>query len=292
MQAEECFLQFVRIILLIAGLIKAYLIWKYLNKKALGMQTILDQMIKDIIQVMLIAFIPTVLASIKIVEKPYNHYIAIAIGMSRYFVVLSLGWQFFVTMVIRYLSVFNQSVLNIVDEVNVIRTTRLFVGIMSLISTLFSQDYENGFVYAYLMNKEVSKEVSKLKALKFCLVVNLIVLVLVQVKIEIYKGTLDHQNQTEKEEENQHCSEIHFEYKKNSIRISFFIACLLLLWFLYWILIVREEMEEPILGRLRFYTVGQFVILNLVPMIVIKRNPNMYKFFVKQFQCHNKVTPV
>ena len=49
MEIEEIFLHFLRIIFGIASAIKCYLIWKYLNKKALGMQTILDQMIKDYI---------------------------------------------------------------------------------------------------------------------------------------------------------------------------------------------------------------------------------------------------
>ena len=101
MLAEELFLHIVRTILIIGAAIKGCLIWNYLSKKPLGMQTIFDQMIKDLIRLLGIAFITQISSTLKATDKPYNHYIALAIGISRYFTALSVLWQIFVTVVIR-----------------------------------------------------------------------------------------------------------------------------------------------------------------------------------------------
>ena len=157
MQTEEIILYFLRFFLGSATVIKAYLIWNYLNKKALGMQTILDQMVKDIIIINGMTFISSSLTMIKIVKTPYNHYVAITLLMFRYFFVLAVFWQIFVTVVIRYLSVFYHSILNSVDEVKIIKISRLFVGLMSLIST-FLEGYENEVLYIWLTNKDIDKD--------------------------------------------------------------------------------------------------------------------------------------
>ena len=101
MLTEEIFLQSVRIILLIATLTKLYLIWKYLTKKPLGMQTILDQVIKDFIKIFIMTIIPTFFATMKF-EEPYAKPTAIFIVMIFYFTRLIFVWQFFIAAVIRY----------------------------------------------------------------------------------------------------------------------------------------------------------------------------------------------
>ena len=104
MQAEEIILHCVRVILLIGSLTKVYLIWNYLNKKPLGMQTILDQVIKDFIRLGIIGLIPSSLATFKF-EQPYAIYTARAILIFFKFGTFCFIWQLCVTAIIRYLSV-------------------------------------------------------------------------------------------------------------------------------------------------------------------------------------------
>ena len=281
MQAEEFILHFLRLFFSITSLIMAYLIWNYLNKKALGMQTILDQMIKDITVILSMNIISGSFVLIKISEKPYDHYIALAICMSRNFFVLAMGWQIFVTGIIRYLSVFYHSLLNNVDEIKIIKTTRLFVGLVSLILIL-GEDFKHHFSYIYLTNKNVDKELARWKALQIVLVIDILVLAMVQLRIEIFKIKVDHNTE---ENENQNFLEMAFEYSTNTIRIVLLILCLTLFVMLVYVLSARKDMEELTLSRLRIQVFIHFFLTNMIPMILIKRNPNMYKYCVKNIKC-------
>ena len=102
MQVEEIFLHCVRVILLILSLIFLNLIWKYLNKKPLGMQTILDQVIKDYIRLGIMGVIPSFLVTLKFV-KSYAKPTAMAILKIYHFTRLTFVWQLFVTLTIRYI---------------------------------------------------------------------------------------------------------------------------------------------------------------------------------------------
>ena len=292
MQTEEIILHSLRIIFAIGMAVKACLIWTYLNKNALGMQTILDQMVKDIIIIHGMTFISTNLALMKIVENPYNHYVALTIMIFHCFFALAIFWQIFVTVVIRYLSVFHHNMLNSVDEISVFMTTRKFVGLVSLISTLWEvYDYEHQFIYIFLINSDIDTEViSRFKPFLIVLIVNIITLLFVQIRIEIFKKTVDQQNESSPpvespDEENQNCLEMAFEYSHNTIRIVLFIIFLVLMVVLGWMLNTTGEMQEIVDDRLRIHVCMQFILTNVIPMILIKRNPNMYKYCVKQIQC-------
>ena len=288
MQTEVIVLHILRVILFIATAIKSYLIWKYINKKALGMQTILDQMVKDIIIIHGISFIFGEIALIKIFEKPYNHYVALTILMGRYYFGLGIFWQIFVIVVVRYLSVFYHSMLNSVDEINVIMTTRLFVGFMCLISTLldcYVNGYERQYIYISLTNMDIDPElISAFKCMQFAVVVDIIVLVMVQIRIEIFKKPTNIPVVTE-DEENPNCLETTFEYSNNTIRTLLFIMCVILFCLLAFLLLVLPKINNLNLSRLRFTVFTQILLTNLIPLIFIKRNPNMYKYCFKQIQC-------
>ena len=171
--------------------------------------------------------------------------------------------------------------------------TRLFVGLVSLISIILG-DFENHFTYIYLTHKDVDNELKINKYFPMLIIINLIVLVMIQVRIEIFKRSVDHNNEgipsVTEEEENPNCLKMAFEYNNNTIRIVLFIICLSLFYILVFLINARKNMEELILGRLRLQVFVKFFVANLIPMILIKRNPNMYKYCVKQmkkFHPHN-----
>ena len=101
----------------IGGSVQAYLVWKYLNQKALGMQTIFDQMIKDQIILSIINSIVRFLM-IFVIEymNPINKTIALLINILNFMLLSAKIWQFSIILLIRHLSVFYQNLMNSVDE--------------------------------------------------------------------------------------------------------------------------------------------------------------------------------
>ena len=100
MLLEEIFLHSLRIIVVITFFVISYLVWKYLNKKALGMQTILDQMVKDLIRFHILVFFFSWLVYVKF-QETYSHYVALSAVMTTYFVTFVCFWQILVTTIIR-----------------------------------------------------------------------------------------------------------------------------------------------------------------------------------------------
>ena len=100
MLLEEIFLHSLRTIVVIIFFVICYLVWKYLNKKALGMQTILDLMVKDLIQFHILVFFFSWLVYVKF-QDSYNHYLALLTIMIAHFITFVCFWQILVTMIIR-----------------------------------------------------------------------------------------------------------------------------------------------------------------------------------------------
>ena len=78
MSSEWVFLYILNAILSIVGAFVGYLILKYLNQKALGMQTIYDQMIKDQIYLTLSLWtVQTIISTSIEFMEPINQIIAL-----------------------------------------------------------------------------------------------------------------------------------------------------------------------------------------------------------------------
>ena len=100
MLKEEIFLHSLRILVAIIFFVISYLVWKYFNKKALGMQTILDQMVKDLIRFHILVFFFSWLLYVKF-QETYSHYVALLAVMTAHFVTFVCFWQILVTTIIR-----------------------------------------------------------------------------------------------------------------------------------------------------------------------------------------------
>ena len=75
-------------------------VWKYLDKKALGMQTLFDLMIKDLIVSTACFVLSSQLVLLKFVEK-YNYYLAYILVYFDYGSVWAFFLQIFITVLLR-----------------------------------------------------------------------------------------------------------------------------------------------------------------------------------------------
>ena len=78
------------------------LIWMYLNIKALGMQSLINVMIKDYIRIIVANFIISDLTTIKIQDK-YHSYLALTLLNIDHFMVNAMLAQILLTTVIRFM---------------------------------------------------------------------------------------------------------------------------------------------------------------------------------------------
>ena len=95
MNTEVILLYTFQAILGIFGPLIVYLPVKYLNQKALGMQTLFDQMMKDLLYLIIFNSISVFPIMALIVEflMPVNHYLAILITILSQFLTLTVLWQ-------------------------------------------------------------------------------------------------------------------------------------------------------------------------------------------------------
>ena len=139
MNSKNIFFYAILSVIGMVGIFIAFMVLKYFNQKALGMQTILDQMIKDRIYLVMSIWATDIMVIISIeFMTPLNPYIALTITfLNRVFLIAGI-WQISAILVIRYLSIFYQNLINCVDESLVKRVARSFVALISIISILIS----------------------------------------------------------------------------------------------------------------------------------------------------------
>ena len=101
MDLEMIFYQITGLILAIATGFILLGVWKYLDNKALGMQTLFDLMIKDLIVSTACFVLSSQLVLLKFAEK-YNYYLAYILVYFDYGSVWAFFLQIFITVLLRY----------------------------------------------------------------------------------------------------------------------------------------------------------------------------------------------
>ena len=144
-----------------------------MDKKPLGMQTILDLTVKDLLVIYVFNDITTWFVVVNFIEQSYGHYASIMIVAVSFYVIKVFILQLIVATIIRYFCIFHNTVLNNFEEDKIIKFARIFIGIVSLILTMF-EDLEHGVSYALLMNQPIQKEkLEDLNCLKILLILGL-----------------------------------------------------------------------------------------------------------------------
>ena len=100
MDLEMIFYQITGLILAIATGFILLGVWKYLDNKALGMQTLFDLMIKDLIVSTASFVLSSQLVLLKFAEK-YNYYLAYILVYFDYGSVWAFFLQIFITVLLR-----------------------------------------------------------------------------------------------------------------------------------------------------------------------------------------------
>ena len=162
MQAEVVYLLILSFILTIITLSICYIIKNYLNRKPLGMQTVLDQTVKDLIKIFVsLHVISWWIVSIKLVNKPYGCHLSLMTLLLNKFMLFSLIIQVIFIVILRYLYVFHQNILNYFEDTKVIKIARTIVVVVCMTLTLSQVENRNGIYFKILMDQHVDDEIWK-----------------------------------------------------------------------------------------------------------------------------------
>ena len=188
---------------------------------------------------------------------------------------------------------FHETWLNYVDECSIKRSTRIFVGIVSLISIL-TGDPENTHLYLLLTNSpNVDMKNYNLIRSKPLFIVILILFttsIIIHSRIEMFKKQVDFQSKVGENYQEGNC-----EYSMNTGRIIICIGSILILIMLFYLFNIRIEIENLYVRRHESLALMQFLNLNVLPMILIVRNENMLFFFkneIKTFSLYMVICPL
>ena len=194
MKIEVIILYILQVLFLLLESYVAYLVLQYLKRKSLGMQTILDKVVKDTILSVLFDQILRVLVMGLIVEFtiPLSENTAFIIMTLIHFFSVLRVWYIFSVIVVRYILVFYHTYLNIFDEKVTRRIIRCFVCIFSAIIVLLDST-NNSKYYLLIGNESLPLNTGPifLPMLAFLL---LIALIISQYQIEKFKKAVDSQS--------------------------------------------------------------------------------------------------
>ena len=167
-----------------------YLYWKYLENKPLGMQTVLDQLVKDFMLLNTFAFFTSSLVYIKFQDN-YSHEVAMTIIRINYATGgVAILLLLMATIIIRYLYIFHPGFLYEFNDQTITRITRSSVGIGSIVSVFMENFAKEGPEYQYLTgtnNNGGEMDFNKFYVLQGTLLIDFFLLFLLQAKIEIYE---------------------------------------------------------------------------------------------------------
>ena len=192
MVTEAVFWYIIRAVSGTVSIFTAYVVLKYLNKKVLSMRTIFDEIVKDYIYLKIIDWLANIVMDIVVnFLIPVNNNVAMLIIISRRTIVMAGIFQLIAIMLIRYLYVFHQTLLN--NECLVMFLTRLLVACTALTTTLIG-DLKNADDYYLIMGKSKEGFVHFKTNMIFVLIC-LIVLIITEYKINKFKKSVDSQQQ-------------------------------------------------------------------------------------------------
>ena len=224
-------------------------------------------------------------------KKSCGHYISSAIILLNKFAYFMIVLQIIIAVVLRYLYIFHQTILNHFEDSKIISALRFFVGIICVTLTLIEiPKVEDRHSYALLMNQDVDREKLKQNSNSNLLIVStlaVLIIVYVQIRIEIYKKIVDCQNCSVDQMEAGNSGNVKnhkkFLLRKNLLRPAMMLLCFLFLIIIDGLLRHRWEADDLFIARLRMKVMLQFISIHII-LILIRRNCKAYKFCVNQIK--------
>ena len=264
----------------------AYLVVTYLNKKALGMQTMVDQMVKDIIYLSVFFEIIHCIIIIVQLTRPLSHYMAVLFTLVILFLRLSGLCQLSMIFLVRYLYVFHYANLNMVDEKLMKRITRCSVGILSTILLLMvMSNVETTLVYQHFTDGDSISVLNPVLALT--VIISLVIIIIIQFKIEMFKKSVDTKQFDQLESgEDQFGNCQYLKLETYRIEVLILVFGILITFSLFWSINTGEDLNLNIaIVLLKFLWL-------VFTLICIKRSEKMFSFFKNQiitwFCCHQR----
>ena len=249
------------------------------------MRTIFDETIKDYVYLKILHGLCNIVIDIVVnFLIPLNNNAALLIIISRSTIVMAGICQLIAIMLIRYLYVFQQTLLN--NEILVIFVARLLVGFIAVTTTLpiVMTDLENINNYSLMTGKKIENDISIISRTPMIIpvVIGSIVLIVTEYKIYMFKKCVDSKHQLDEEEE-RNCKQ-HY-CKKNSNRIITLIVIAIVFTFVLSAFLYKFNVlsqNDLDVKRLRIIGIQSLVMQNIIPLILIIKNQKLYHFFEAQ----------
>ena len=171
--------------------------------------------------------------------------------------------------------------LNSIDERIVVLITRSSVAMVSLIMPLLV-DMTKSIGFIFLTNQNPNEAIKTQHAhIRIFMLIEVFFIIFVQLRIEIYQRNDQQQIQNNLEAiiHNEEQAENSAEPNDKKVRV---VVCLLfsaLLFTVIWLFTFRDSSNYVINSRLKMTLVLQLVLCNIIPLILIYRNPNILEFF-------------
>lgn len=258
------------------------LIWTYLSKKPLGMQTYFDQVIKDLLVTSILCTWTSSLTTLG--WGPFDLWpdLALVYMYVQLFTGMAMFTQMMMAVLVRYLFVFHSTVINSVDEKTCKIAFRLANFLLSAGCSTYEilfNDFRKGLTYHQLtgIRNDDIKPVSTI-TVNIIIVGNLVAIGLMHAKIEWSKHKAKVQEM-----------EYSFWTLRSVVSLLFVCGILQVLWFLGFFLDDDEYHANYAYNKLRFHTMMMVFLFNFIPVILILRNHKIAEF---AFNNYFKVGPL
>lgn len=272
MDSTETALIAVYVLVILVAIILKGIIWKYLNKKPLGMQTLIDPMIKDLI-VLGIGAVITSTEPIFGFGLPLNNSVAFVTISTQLFVCNAWFIQNIALIATRYLSIFQPGLMSsfrISDAMFVknIRIGNFLLSLTFLMFEIFTNDFKEGAAFKFLVGApDPNANMLPLPTVKFLLFTNVLAMGFARFKIANYKN----QDQC-----------IHDQaYSTKTLKAVTYVAVIVAVVSLVRITgFVLDDFTK--VTRQQVYSItATFALFNVIPAVFILKNKNMKKFAKK-----------
>ena len=264
-----------------------YIIWSYLRNKAPAMQTLRDEMIKELI----ISIVP--LMSIKdllhVGISPIPKEFAIFISYTRLALAQYFFMQVLIVTLVRYLIIFHGPLIDSIEDQIVVNLSRLFSFIWVFQTCLYTVLSEDITKYPEFLEMTGQLESSKIIdthnsffTLRLIVVLDIIVIVFVYGRIEIYK------------QRDLNYTFTGYNFGKIRTLVGISIICGLLFIFRINITWYNANIKNSI-EKLIFHIIVQLLCVNIVPVLMILSNEKIVIYVKKKFMwfnVNNAVNPI
>ena len=256
-----------------------YIIWSYLRNKAPAMQTLRDEMIKELI----ISLIPlmSVRDLLHLGISPISKELALFTSYTR----LAFAQYFFIQVLIvtlvRYLIIFHGPLIDSIEDQIIVNLSRLFSFVWvfnTCLYTVLSEDITKYPDFLEMTGQLESLQImdthNSFFTLRLIVVLDITVIVFVYGRIEIYK----------KKDQNYTFTDYNFGTIRTLVGITIICGLLFILRInITWFNANIKNSNE----KLIFHIIVQFLCVNIVPVLMILSNEKIVIYVKKKFMWFN-----